>query len=122
MFLNDLPYLCIKSSKAMRIKLTKQEKLIMKRLQQGITDKPDDMSGTMFQWSVTNLSRHGLISVIFLYDSYKIFEWKLTLKGKAYLESNPKLYNPINWDKWFAISCIISSALLAIIIYLRLTI
>ena len=106
----------------MRIKLTKQEKLIMKRLQQGIADKPDDMSGTMFQWSVTNLSRHGLISVIFLYDSYKIFEWKLTLKGKAYLESNPKLYNPINWDKWFAISCIISSALLAIIIYLRLTI
>ena len=121
MFLNDLPYLCIKSSKAMRIELTKQEKLIMKRLQQGITDKPDDMSGTMFQWSVTNLSKHGLISVIFLYDSYKIFEWKLTLKGKAYLESNPKLYNPINWDKWFAISCIISSALLAIIIYLRLT-
>ena len=121
MFLNDLPYLCIKSSKAMRIKLTKQEKLIMKRLQQGVTDKPDDMSGTMFQWSVTNLSRHGLISVIFLHDSYKIFEWELTLKGKAYLESNPKLYNPINWDKWFAISCIISSALLAIIIYLRLT-
>ena len=121
MFLNDLPYLCIKSNKAMRIELTKQEKQIMKRLQQGITDKPDDMSGTMFQWSVTNLSRHGLISVIFLYDSYKIFEWKLTLKGKAYLESNPKLYNPINWDKWFAISCIISSALLAIIIYLRLT-
>lgn len=122
MFLNDLPYLCIKSSKAMRIKLTKQEKQIMKRLQQGIADKPDDMSGTMFQWSVTNLSRHGLISVIFLYDSYKIFEWELTLKGKAYLESNPKLYNPINWDKWFAISCIISSALLAIVIYLRLTI
>ena len=122
MFLNDLPYLCIKSSKAMRIKLTKQEKQIMKRLQQGIADKPDDMSGTMFQWSVTSLSRHGLISVIFLYDSYKIFEWKLTLKGKAYLESNPKLYNPINWDKWFAISCIISSALLAIVIYLRFTI
>ena len=122
MFLNDLPYLCIKSSKAMRIKLTKQEKQIMKRLQQGIADKPDDMSGTMFQWSVTSLSRHGLISVIFLYDSYKIFEWKLTLKGKAYLESNPKLYNPINWDKWFAISCIISAALLAIIIYLRFTI
>ena len=122
MFLNDLPYLCIKSSKAMRIELTKQEKLIMKRLQQGITDKPDDMSGTMFQWSVTSLSRHGLISVIFLYDSYKIFEWELTLKGKAYLESNPKLYNPINWDKRFAISCIISSALLAIVIYLRLTI
>ena len=106
----------------MRIKLTKQEKQIMKRLQQGITDKPDDMSGTMFQWSVSNLAKHGLISVIFLYDSYKIFEWELTLKGKAYLESNPKLYNPINWDKWFAISCIISSALLAIIIYLRLTI
>ena len=122
MFLNDLPYLCIKSSKAMRIKLTKQEKQIMKRLQQGIADKPDDMSGTMFQWSVTNPSKHGLISVIFLYDSYKIFEWKLTLKGKAYLESNPKLYNPINWDKWFAISCIISSALLAIVIYLRFTI
>ena len=122
MCLNDLPYLCINSSKAMKIELTKQEKQIMKRLQQGIADKPDDMSGTMFQWSVTNLSRHGLISVIFLYDSYKISEWKLTLKGKAYLESNPKLYNPINWDKWFAISCIISSALLAIIIYLRLTI
>lgn len=93
----------------------------MKRLQQGITDKPDDMLGTMFQWSVSNLAKHGLISVIFLYDSYKIFEWELTLKGKSYLESNPKLYNPINWDKWFAISCIISSALLAIIIYLRLT-
>ena len=94
----------------------------MKRLQQGVTGKPEGMSDAMFNWSVTNLSKHGLISVIFLYDSYKIFEWKLTLKGEAYLESNPKLYNPINWDKWFAISCIISSALLAIIIYLRLTI
>ena len=105
----------------MRIELTKQEKLIMKRLQQGITDKPDDMSGTMFQWSVTNLSKHGLISVIFSSGGV-IVSYELTFKGEAYLESNPKLYNPINWDKWFAISCIISSALLAIIIYLRLTI
>ena len=94
----------------------------MKRLQQGVTGKPEDMSDAMFNWSVTSLSKHGLISVIFLHDSYKIFEWELTFKGKAYLESNPKLYNPINWDKWFAISCIISSALLAITIYLRLTI
>ena len=121
MFLNDLPYLCIKSSKAMRIELTKQEKLIMKRLQQGVIDKPDDMSGTMFQWSVTNLSRHGFLLVAYSSGGV-IVSYELTFKGEAYLESNPQLYNPINWDKWFAISCIISSALLAIIIYLRLTI
>ena len=121
MFLNDLLYLCIKSSKAMRIKLTKQEKLIMKRLQQGIADKPDDMSGTMFQWSVTSLSRRGFLWVAYSSGGV-IVSCELTFKGKAYLESNPKLYNPINWDKWFAISCIISSALLAIIIYLRFTI
>lgn len=104
----------------MRIKLTKQEKQIMKRLQQGVSDKPEDMSYAMFSWSVTHLSRHG-----FLWVSYSsggvIVSCELTFKGEAYLESNPKLYNPINWDKWFAISCIISSALLAIIIYLRFT-
>ena len=120
MFLNDLPYLCIKSSKAMRIKLTKQEKQIMKRLQQGIADKPDDMSGTMFQWSVTNLSRHGFLLVAYSSGGV-VVAYELTLKGKAYMESNPKLYNPINWDKWFALSCLLSSTLLAILIYLRLT-
>ena len=117
MFLNDLPYLCIKSSKAMRIKLTKQEKLIMKRL----PGKPEGMSDAMFNWSVTNLSRHGFLLVAYSSGGV-IVSYELTFKGEAYLESNPQLYNPINWNKWFAISCIISSALLAIIIYLRLTI
>ena len=103
----------------MRIKLTKQEKLIMKRLQQGVADKPEDMSDAMFDWSVTNLSRHGFLLVAYSSGGV-IVSYELTFKGEAYLESNPKLYNPINWDKWFAISCIISSALLAIVIYLRL--
>ena len=105
----------------MRIKLTKQEKLKIKRLQQGIADKPDDMSGTMFQWSVTNLSRHGFLWVAYSSGGV-IVSYELTFKGEAYLESNPKLYNPFNWDKRLAISCVISSAMLAIIIYLRLTI
>jgi len=104
----------------MRIKLTKQEKLIMKRLQQGVTDKPEDMSYAMFSWSVTSLSRRGFLWVAYSSGGI-VVSCELTFKGEAYLESNPKLYNPINWDKWFAISCIISSALLAIIIYLRLT-
>ena len=101
----------------MRIKLTKQEKQIMKRLQQGVADKPNDMSDAMFNWSVTNLANHGLLMVAYSSGTYE-----LTLKGKAYLESNPKLYNPINWDKWFAVSCLFWASLLAILIYLRLTI
>ena len=103
----------------MRIKLTKQEKLIMKRLQQGVAGKLEDMSDAMFNWSVTSLSSHGFLLVAYSSGGV-VVSYELTLKGKAYLESNPKLYNPINWDKWFAISCIISSALLAIVIYLRL--
>ena len=105
----------------MRIKLTKQEKLIMKRLQQGVTGKPEGMSDAMFNWSVTNLSKHGFLLVAYSSGGV-IVSYELNVKREAYVESNPKLYNPINWDKWFAISCIISSALLAIIIYLRLTI
>lgn len=103
----------------MRIKLTKQEKQIMKRLQQGVADKPENMSDAMYRWSVTNLSNHLLISVLYFENS--IPKWEFTLKGKAYLESNPRLRNPINWDKWFALSCLLSSVLLAILIYLRLT-
>ncbi len=104
----------------MRIKLTKQEKQIMKRLQQGVTGKPEGMSDAMFSWSVTSLSRRGFLWVAYSSGGV-IVSCELTFKGEAYLESNPKLYNPINWYKWFAISCIISSALLAIIIYLRFT-
>ena len=93
----------------------------MKRLQQGVTGKPKGMSDAMFDWSVTNLSRHGFLLVAYSSGGV-VVSHELTLKGKAYLESNPQLYNLINWDKWFAISCIISSVLLAIIIYLRFTI
>lgn len=103
----------------MRIKLTKQEKQIMKRLQQGIADKPEGMSDATFSWSVTSLSRHGFLWVAYSSGGV-IVSYELTLKGKAYLESNPKLYNPINLDKWFALSCLLSSALLAILIYLHL--
>lgn len=105
----------------MRIELTKQEKLIMKRLQQGVTGKPKGMSDAMFDLSVTSLLSHGFLLVAYSSGGV-VVSHELTLKGKAYLESNPQLYNLINWDKWFAISCIISSALLAIVIYLRLTI
>lgn len=93
----------------MRIKLTKQEKQIMKRLQQGVADKPENMSDAMFRWSVTNLSNHLLISVLYFENS--IPKWEFTLKGKAYLESNPRLRNPIDW-KW--IISIILSAIVAI--------
>ena len=89
----------------------------MKRL----PGKPEGMSDAMFNWSVTNLSKHGFLLVAFSSGGV-VVSHELTLKGKAYLESNPQLYNLINWDKWFAISCVISSAMLAIIIYLRLTI
>ena len=104
----------------MRIKLTKQEKLILKRLQQGVADKPENVSDAMYRWSLVNLSGHGFLLIAFSSGS-EVVSYELTLKGKAYLESNPKLRNPINWDKWFALSCLLSSVLLAILIYLRLT-
>ena len=72
---------------------------MMKRLQQGIADKPDDMSGTMFQWSVTSLSRRGFLWVAYSSGGV-IVSCELTFKGEAYLESNIRaqiriaLHNP----------------------------
>ena len=109
MFLNDLPYLCIKSSKAMKIKLTKQEKRVLRHVAKFGKEQPRNITPIMFHFCLSTLSEKGLVE--FRSNSDIILEAGLTIKACAYMESNPRLRNPIDW-KW--IISIILSAIVAI--------
>lgn len=77
-----------------RIKLTKDEKILIRALKEGETDTPLLTDGAKYL-AARSLERKGLVDVIFCYG--KVENIKLSYECKAYLETNPLLRNPIDW-------------------------
>ncbi|MCH5220297.1 MAG: hypothetical protein J1F20_06965 [Muribaculaceae bacterium] len=91
-----------------RIKLSKNEKRLLRNIQSEVAYWPDGMSDEVVSCTATSLEAHGLIHVI--WESGHIArDATLTETGIAYLVQNPQLYNPIDWVKIGAIAAIVSA-------------
>ena len=78
-----------------RIKLTKSEKQVLLHVVKHGAEQPRNITPSMFQYCLSTLREKGLIDFIKSYS--KVIDARLTNKGEAYLEQNPKLHNPIDW-------------------------
>ena len=100
----------LKTQKDMeRIKLNKDEKMVLLHLKEKGGKQPRNLSPLVFFYSLSTLQEKGLVKCRFNYD--EVIDAKLSVKGKVYLEQNPKLKNPIDW-KTFII--VISTAITAV--------
>lgn len=78
-----------------RIRLTKDEKYILLHVRDHGEEQPPTISPAVFRLCLSTLQEKGL--VMFRNNYNEVIIAKLTIKGEAYLEQNPKLRNPIDW-------------------------
>lgn len=78
-----------------RIKLTKTEKQVLRHVEEYGEKQPRDITPTMFQYCLSTLREKGMVEFKTNYD--EVIKARLTIKGVAYIEQNPRLLNPIDW-------------------------
>lgn len=86
-----------------RIALNRNEKKVLRMLLNG----QDNLLNEFDIPDVCSLEVKGLIQAAHI-EGGGIEAVRLTRMGKAYIHSNPKLRNPINWSKIAAIATILS--------------
>ena len=59
-----------------------------------------NITPVMFIYCLSTLKEKGLVDFKSDYDD--VVGVRLTIKGRAYIEQNPKLINPIDW-KWMSV-------------------
>lgn len=89
-----------------RIYLDSIEKLLLININNGNFSMPRNITTNQYHHALSTLQEKGLIQFKSNYD--QIEDAKTTIKGRAYIDSNPKLKNPIDW-KW-----IVTTILMAI--------
>ncbi len=90
-----------------KIHLSKIEKQVFLRISDKEAGCPRSISATSYCYAVAVLVEKGLIEAAFNGPD-EVLDASLSVKGKAYLEQNPGLNNPVDW-KW-----IVSTILLAL--------
>lgn len=89
-----------------RVRLTKEEKKVLRMLQN--TDVcPTTYPKSKFNGAVRSLQRKGLARGYWS-EEVGLACSVLTDEGKIYLATNPRLTNPMNWDKVTLIAACIS--------------
>ena len=91
-----------------KIYLNDFEKGLFRNVCKGDISQPRNLSLNQFHYSLSTLQEKGLIIYKTEYD--KIIDIKPTIKGLAYLDTYPRLSNPIDW-RW--ITSIVLSAITA---------
>ncbi|MBR5898822.1 MAG: hypothetical protein IKZ14_05075 [Muribaculaceae bacterium] len=89
-----------------KIYLDDFEKELFRNVCKGDISQPRNLSLNQFHYSLSTLQEKGLIIYKTEYD--KIIDIKPTIKGLAYLDTYPRLPNPIDW-RW--ITSIVLSAI-----------
>ena len=97
-----------------RIYLTKAEKKTLRHIGVGYKGMPPKLDLYQYREAVISLRELGFILAIIDVNG-RVIDTQIKQKGKAYLCSNPHLYNPINWAK-------VSAILSAIAIFVTITI
>ena len=95
-----------------RIRLTKREKRVLRTLSRQGFDALSEFDTA----SLHSLSIHGLVHAAYL-EGGGIEDAKLTNMGRAYMQLNPKLRNPVNW---LMVLSITTFTFAAVVLILRL--
>lgn len=103
-----------------RIKLTKEEKKILRELNRGSTSVPDRMNNYAFFDAVVSLKDKRLVMAITEYET-NVHGLKLTARGYAYLRDNQLLLNPVNWAMIAAIGAIVAAIAAVLCLFISCT-
>lgn len=83
-----------------RIRLTRDERHVFLHVNEHEEKRPMNITPVMFIYCLSTLKEKGLVDFKSDYDD--VVGVRLTIKGRAYIEQNPKLINPIDW-KWMSV-------------------
>ena len=83
-----------------RIRLTRDERHVFLHVNEHGEKRPMNITPVMFIYCLSTLKEKGLVDFKSDYDD--AVGARLTIKGRAYIEQNPKLINPIDW-KWMSV-------------------
>lgn len=81
-----------------RLKLTRNEKRLLRNIAAGVGYRPDGMSDEVVACCASVLECVGLVRVAWS-SGHIPMDAMLTDFGKAYIIANPHLRNPVDW-KW----------------------
>lgn len=101
-----------------RIKLAKEEKEALRILHEGkinMTTDPQRIGSLSYGFEA--LERLGLARCAWT-EGHAIEDVAITSKGRRYVDHNPKLHNPIDWEKVAAIAAIISVIVAVIALFI----
>lgn len=91
-----------------RVRLTKEEKRVLRWLQRNNGGKLKQIEKLAFAPAVRSLEQKGLVRG-FWSEEVGLVDAALTESGETYIFFNPRLQNPINWNKVTAIAACISA-------------
>ena len=101
-----------------RIKLAKEEKEALRILHEGkINMTTDPQRIGSLSYGFESLERLGLARCAWS-EEHVIEDVAITSKGRRYVDHNPKLHNPIDWEKVAAIAAIISVIVAVIALFI----
>lgn len=101
-----------------RIKLAKEEKEALRILHEGkinMTTDPQRIGSLSYGFEA--LERLGLARCAWS-EGHAIEDVAITSKGRRYVDHNPKLHNPIDWENVVAIAAIISVIVAVIALFI----
>lgn len=81
-----------------RIKLTKNQKQVLRMVANGQGVCPAEFPSHTFNASVRLLQQQGLVKAAYG-EGGGVVDSELTDEGRQYLAENPRLRNPIDWGK-----------------------
>lgn len=101
-----------------RIKLAKEEKEALRILHEGkinMTTDPQRIGSLSYGFEA--LERLGLARCAWS-EGHVIEDVVITSKGRRYVDHNPKLRNPVDWQKVAAIAAITSAIVAVIVLFI----
>ena len=101
-----------------RIRLTKEEKEAFRILYEGKINTANDLQRiSSLSYEFETLEQLGFARCAWT-EGHAIEDVAITSKGRRYVDHNPKLHNPIDWEKVAAIAAIISVIVAVIALFI----
>ena len=99
-----------------RIKLTKDGRLALAAVPLGRSYTPARLSAAAYSVAVAGLEGKGLVLVAWG-SGHEPAAVELTPFGVAYLQANPRLYNPTDWTRLGAVAALAAAIIAAISLF-----
>jgi hypothetical protein len=85
--------------------------MILRHIAKGERKAPGNITPNMYLYHLATLQEKGLVGFKENYD--EVHRSRLTTKGSVYMESNPKLCNPVDWKGIITMTAMVVTALAA---------